>query len=161
MAEFDEVAYDAASHLFHEAKRIRHSLPSLIAQIGDTVDMLGAQRYDLPNVQDGGNHVEQAIVDGIGARESLEEQLAETRGHYRKVVSWCEAAILDMERNLEGDWLDSAVLRYFYMQDMDVPSVVKKLKKDDEAYYTESWIYQKKEIALVRVAGAVRRLHLF
>ena len=161
MAEFDEVAYEAASNLFHEAKRIRHSLPSLIAQVNDTADMLGAQRYDQPNVKDGGNHVEQAMVDGIGAREGLEAKLEESRGHYREVAANCEAAILDMEKALEGDWLDSAVLRYFYMQDMDVPNVVKKLKKDDEAYYTESWIYQKKEIALVRVSAAVRRLHLF
>ena len=160
MAEFDEVAYNAACNLFHEAKRIRHSLPSLIAQVSDAVDMLGAQRYDAPNVTDGGNHVEQAMVDNIGARESLEAKLEESRGHYRKVVEDCESAILDMERHVEGDWLDSSVLRYFYMQDMDVPQMTRKLK-DEGAHYTESWLYQKKEIALVRVSAAVRRLHLF
>ena len=160
MAEFDEVAYDAACHLFHEAKRVRGSLPSLIAQVADTVDMLGAQRYDAPNVTDGGNHVEQAMVDSIGARESLEAKLAESREHYRKVASDCESAILDMEQHVEGDWLDSSVLRYYYMQDMDVQQVAAKLKEDGTPY-TESWLYQKKEIALVRVSAAVRRLHLF
>ena len=160
MAEFDEVAYEAASNLFHEAKRVRHSLPSLIAQVKDTVDMLGAQRYDSTRVTDGGNHVEQAMLDSIGERESLEAKLEESRGHYRKVEADCEAAILDMERHIEGDWLDSAVLRYYYMQDLDVPQMARKLEREGTPY-TESWLYQKKEIALVRVAASVRRLHLF
>lgn len=160
MAEFDEVAFDAACQLFQEAKRIRNSLPSLIAQVNDTVDMLGAQRYDSPNVSDGCNRVEEAMVDNVSARESLEARLAESRRHYREVASMCEAAILDMERHVEGDWLDSAMLRYYYMQDMGVPKVKKALDKQD-AMYAESWLYQKKEIALVRVAAAVRRLHFF
>ena len=56
-----------------------------------------------------------------------------------------------------GDSLDSAILRYYYMQDMDVPEAVRELERQS-MNYTASWLYQKKEIALVRVAAAVRRL---
>ena len=132
MVEFDEVAYNAASNLFHEARRIRRSLPSLIAQVSDALDMLQAQSYDERTSGGGDNRVE------------------------RKTIK----AIADMESHLEGDALDSSMLRYYYMQDMSIPAVSRTIRKADNggSYYSEAWLYEKKDIALVRVAAAVRRL---
>lgn len=158
MSEFDQVAYEAACELFHSAKRIRNAIPSLVQQIADSVDMLGAQRYDSDRVSGGGgNRVEQAMVDSVAAHEALMARLEERRSQYVETIMKCEAAVSDMEDHGEGDALDSAILRYYYMQDMDVPEAVRELERQS-MNYTASWLYQKKEIALVRVAAAVRRL---
>lgn len=159
MSEFDQTAYEAACELFHSAKRIRKAIPSLVAQISDSANMLSAQKYDGANVSGGGeNAVEQALINAIAEHSELMDRLKDTQRGYSETLTRCEAAISDMEAHGEGDFLDSAMLRYYYMQDMDVPEVVKELEGQG-MYYTASWLYQKKEIALVRVAAAVRRLH--
>lgn len=159
MSDFDQVAYDAAYDLFHSAKRIRHSIPSLVQQIADSVSLLGAQRYDGPNVTGGGeNGTEQAMVNAVAAHSELMAMLEERRKQYVETITRCERAVDDMEEHGEGDALDSAILRYYYMQDMDVPEATRELAKQS-MNYTASWLYQKKEIALVRVSSAVRRLH--
>ncbi len=159
MAEFDEVAYDAASNLFNEAKRIRKSLPSLIAQVNDSLDLVKSANLAGDRVSGGGgNGAEERTIDAIEQHDELLSQLHEDEARYRGVQRRCEASIADMESHLEGDALDSCMLRYYYMQDMSVPSIAKKLKKDDGMPYSEQWLYEKKDIALVRVAAAVRRL---
>ena len=44
MVEFDAEAYNAASNLFRSAQMVRKSLPSIIAQIADSVDQEIANR---------------------------------------------------------------------------------------------------------------------
>ncbi len=121
--------------------------------------MLGAQRYDGATVSGGGeNTAEQKMVDVVASHAALMARLSGSREHYAEVCTRCESAIADMERHLEGDALDSSMLRRYYMQDMDVPSIRRKLDSEGMPY-AESWLYQKKEIALVRVSAAVRRLN--
>lgn len=160
MVEFDEVAYNAASNLFHEARRIRRSLPSLIAQVSDALDMLQAQSYDERTSGGGDNRVERKTIQAIADNDALLEKLHADQEHYREVALMCETAIADMESHLEGDALDSNMLRYYYMQDMSIPAVSRTIRKADNggSYYSEAWLYEKKDIALVRVAAAVRRL---
>ena len=158
MPEFDEVAYGAAHALFNEAKRIRKSLPSLIDQVNDALDLLGAAKMAGDKVSGGGgNGTEQRMLDAIARHDELLSKLHDDEAHYREVARRCEAAIADMEAHLEGDALDSALLRYYYMQDMTVPKLSEKVKHDGH-YYSEQWLYEKKDIALVRVSAAVRRL---
>ena len=157
MSEFDEVAYDAAHSLFNEAKRIRKSLPSLIDQVRDSIDLLTAADIAGDKVSGGGNGTEERMINAIERHGDLLAKLHDDEAHYREVARKCEEAIADMESHLEGDALDSALLRYYYMQDMTVPKLVKKIKHDGH-YYSEQWLYEKKDIALVRVSAAVRRL---
>lgn len=158
MAEFDEIAYGAAHDLFNEAKRIRGSLPSLIAQVDDALDLLGAARADAERVAGGGGNAQELrVIEAIERSDALLSKLREDRAHYREVAARCETAVADMERHLEGDALDSSMLRYYYMQDMSVPSIARRMREDG-APYSEQWLYEKKDIALVRVSAAVRRL---
>lgn len=159
MAEFDEIAYDAAHTLFCEAKRIRKSLPSLIDQVNDSLDLLTAAKIAGDRVSGGGgNGYERRVVDTIEKHDELLARLHDDEARYREVARKCEAAIADMESHIEGDFLDSSMLRYYYMQDMTVPAIQRKLNKRDGKPYSEQWLYEKKDIALVRVAAAVRRL---
>lgn len=157
MAEFDEIAYDAAHSLFNEAKRIRRSLPSLIDQVNDSYNLVKAAKLAGDRVQGGGNDMEEVTIDAIARHDELIAKLQFDSVHYRDVARMCETAIADMESHLEGDALDSALLRYYYMQDMSVPKLMKRVKHDG-FYYSEQWLYEKKDIALVRVSAAVRRL---
>lgn len=157
MAEFDEIAYDAAHTLFNEAKRIRRSLPSLIDQVNDSLDLLTAANVAGDKVTGGGNGTEERTIDAIEKHGDLLAKLHDDEAHYRDVARKCESAIADMESHLEGDALDSALLRYYYMQDMSVPKLMGKVKHEGR-YYSEQWLYEKKDIALVRVSAAVRRL---
>ena len=159
MAEFDEVAYGAAHALFNEAKRIRRSLPSLIDQLNDSLDLIKSANIADEKVSGGGgNKAEQEIIEAIERNDELLRKLDDDKAHYREVERRCETAISDMESHLEGDFLDSSMLRYYYMQDMTVPAIQRRLETHHGKPYSEQWLYEKKDIALVRVSSAVRRL---
>ena len=158
MLEFDEVAYNAAHALFSEAKRIRKSMPSLIDQVNDSLDLLTAAKLAGDGVSASGNGQEQRVIDAIDRHDELLSKLHDDEARYREVARMCESAIADMEAHIEGDSLDSNMLRYYYMQDMNVPSIQRKLKRCEGKPYSEQWLYEKKDIALVRVSSAVRRL---
>lgn len=158
MVEFDEIAYNAAHELFSEAKRVRRSLPSLIDQVNDALDLLTAAKLAGDRVSGSGNAQEQRTVDAIDKHDELLAKLHDDETRYREIARRCEAAIADMESHLEGDSLDSSMLRYYYMQDMTVPSIQGRLSKREGKPYSEQWLYEKKDIALVRVSSAVRRL---
>lgn len=158
MLEFDEIAYNAAHALFGEAKRVRRSLPSLIDQVNDVLDLLTAAKLAGERTSGGGNAQEQRTVDAIDRHDELLSKLHDDEARYRELARRCESAIADMESHLEGDPLDSSMLRYYYMQDMTVPEMQTRLAKHDGKPYSEQWLYEKKDIALVRVSSAVRRL---
>ena len=90
MTEFDAEAYNAASNLFRMAQMVRKSLPSIIAQIADSVDMLGAKPLDgMPRSRTGENGVENFMVNHV----ELLEKLSARRDEYRRVQTDCEAVV--------------------------------------------------------------------
>ena len=82
MAEFDEIAYDAAHTLFNEAKRIRRSLPSLIDQVNDSLDLLTAANVAGDKVTGGGNGTEERTIDAIEKHGDLLAKLHDDEAHY-------------------------------------------------------------------------------
>ena len=151
MVEFDAVAYSSAVALFEFARNARKSLPSVIAQIADSVDMLRSPSFDgMPKSQSDGDALERHAIEHI----DLMAQLEQSRREYEDVIARCEQAIMEMERSGECADNDGAVLRCYYLQGMSEKATAKKCG------YAVSSIYNKREIALVHIAPAVRRLGL-
>lgn len=148
MVEFDAEAYNAASNLFRAAQTVRRALPSIIAQIADSVDMLGAQPLDgMPRGKTNENGAERYMVAHVGLMESLYAK----RDEYRRIQADCEAVVEAMEDDCDDN---GAFLRYHFMQGRT---------QGDAAVlcgYVRDYGKEKSEIAVVHAAKYVRRLGL-
>jgi len=151
VVEFDAVAYSSAVALFEYARNARKSLPSIVSQIADSLDMLKSPNLDgMPRQQSDGDELERLAIEHM----ELMRQLEASKDEYKDVISKCEDAIMDMERHCECADKDGAVLRCYYLQGMSEKATAKKCG------YAVSSIYNKREIALVHIAPAIRRLGL-
>ena len=148
MTEFDAEAYNAASNLFRMAQMVRKSLPSIIAQIADSVDMLGAKPLDgMPRSRTGENGVENFMVNHV----ELLEKLSARRDEYRRVQTDCEAVVESMEDECDDN---AAFLRYHFMQGMTQGDAATRCG------YVRDYGKEKSEIAIVHAARHVRKLGL-
>ena len=148
MTEFDAEAYNAASNLFRMAQMVRKSLPSIIAQIADSVDMLGAKPLDgMPRKPTGANGVENFMVN----RVELLDNLAARRDEYRRVQTDCESVVESMEDECDDN---AAFLRYHFMQGMTQGDAAQRCG------YVRDYGKEKSEIAIVHAAKHVRKLGL-
>ena len=148
MVEFDAEAYNAATNLFKMALTVRKSLPSLIAQIRDSADMLGSPAPDgMPKAKGGDNRTEQRMVK----HADLMARMHAKQREYEAVVSDCEAVVEDMEARFDDN---AAFLRHRFMQGMS------QAKAADACGYVSDYGKEKEEIALVHAAKSVRALGL-
>ena len=148
MVEFDAEAYSAATNLFKAAQMVRKSLPSIVAQIADSVDMLGAQPLDgMPHGKTNENGVERYMVAHVGLMESLYAK----RDEYRRIQADCEAVVEAMEDDCDDN---GAFLRYHFMQGMTQGEAAQRCG------YVRDYGKEKSEIAIVHAAKHVRKLGL-
>lgn len=148
MVEFDAEAYNAASNLFRSAAMVRKSLPSIISQIADSVDMLGMRPPDgMPRQRSGANGVEDRMID----RVDLVEKLHAKRDEYRRIQSDCEAVVEAMEDDCDDN---GAFLRYHFMQGMTQGEAAQRCG------YVRDYGKEKSEIAIVHAAKYMRKLGL-
>lgn len=148
MSEFDAEAYNAASNLFRMAQMVRKSLPSIIAQIADSVDMLGAKPLDgMPRSRTGVNGVEDFMVNHV----ELLDKLSVRRDEYRRVQTDCESVVESMEDECDDN---AAFLRYHFMQGMTQGDAAQRCG------YVRDYGKEKSEIAIVHAAKHVRKLGL-
>ena len=148
MVEFDAEAYNAVSNLFRSAAMVRKSLPSIIAQIADSSDMLGARPLDgMPRQRTGANGVESFMVGHV----ELMEKLHSKRDEYRRIQTDCEAVVESMEDDCDDN---GAFLRYHFMQGMTQGDAAQRCG------YVRDYGKEKSEIALVHASKHMRRLGL-
>lgn len=148
MTEFDAEAYNAASNLFRMAQMVRKSLPSIIAQIADSVDMLGSKPLDgMPRSRTGVNGVEDFMVNHV----ELLDKLSARRDEYRRVQTDCESVVESMEDECDDN---AAFLRYHFMQGMTQGDAAQRCG------YVRDYGKEKSEIAIVHAAKHVRKLGL-
>lgn len=148
MVEFDAEAYSAATNLFKAAHMVRKSLPSIVAQIADSVDMLGMRPLDgMPRQKTNDNGVERHMVEHV----ELLERLYAKRDEYRRVANDCESVIEAMEDDCDDN---GAFLRYHFMQGMTQGEAAQRCG------YVRDYGKEKSEIALVHASKYVRRLGL-
>jgi len=148
MAEFDAEAYNAASNMFRLAQTVRRSLPSLIAQIADSVDMLGSKPPDgMPHGKTNENGIENQMI----AHVELMDRLTAKRDEYRRINADCEAVVEAMEDDCDDN---GAFLRYCFMQG--------KTQGDAAVLcgYVRDYGKEKSEIAIVHASRYVRILGL-
>ena len=143
MVEFDAEAYNAASNLFRSAQMVRKSLPSLIAQIADSCDMLGSKPLDGMPRGSGDNGVERFMVEHV----DLLDRLHAKRDEYRRIQTDCES----MEDECDDN---GAFLRYHFMQGMTQGEAAQRCG------YVRDYGKEKSEIAIVHAAKHVRKLGL-
>lgn len=148
MAEFDPEAYNAASNLFRAALMVRKALPSLIAQIADSMDMLGAKPADgMPRAKTNVNGVEQFMVNHV----QLMDDLVARRDEYRRVQADAEAVVEAMEDEFDDN---GAFLRYHFMQGMTQADAAQRCG------YVRDYGKEKSEIAIVHASRHMRSLGL-
>lgn len=139
-------------NLFEKARKIRLSLPSLINQIADTVDMLGTARIDgMPKGSSSGNPMEERYLKRIETVRKMEDK----RDGFRSVLDDCERIIENMELHNECYASDAAFLRCYYLSGMS------ERKTAQELYFSPHYAHEKKEVALVHASHAARRLGMF
>ena len=152
MRDFDPAAYQSGKNLFEKARKIRLSLPSLINQIADTVDMLGTARIDgMPKGSSSGNPMEERYLKRIETVRKMEDK----RDGFRSVLDDCERIIENMELHNECYASDAAFLRSYYLCGKS------EVKAAKEAFIAASYAHEKKEVALVHASHAARRLGIF
>ena len=152
MRDFDTAAYQSVKNLFETARKIRLSLPSLINQIADTVDMLGTARIDgMPKGSASGNPMEERYLKRIETVRRMEDK----RDDFRSVLDDCEQIIANMELHNDCYASDAAFLRLHYLCGMSERKTAK------ECGYSEKYGHEKKEVALVHASHAARRLGIF
>ena len=148
MVEFDAEAYNAASNLFRSAQMVRKSLPSIIAQISDSVDMLGSKPLDgMPRSSGNENGVERFMVEHV----DLLDRLHAKRDEYRRIQTDCERVVESMEDDCDDN---GAFLRYHFMQGMTQGEAAQRCG------YVRDYGKEKSEIAIVHAAKHVRKLGL-
>lgn len=148
MVEFDAEAYNATVNLFKMALTVRRSLPSLVAQIRDSADMLGSPAPDgMPKGKGGENKTEQRMV----RHADLMARMHAKQREYERIAADCEAVVEDMEGRFDDN---AAFLRYRFMQGKS------QAKAADACGYVSDYGKEKEEIALVHAAKSVRALGL-
>lgn len=148
MVEFDAEAYNAASNLFRSAAMVRRSLPSLVDQIADSVDMLGLKPPDgMPRQKTNDNAVERAMVEHV----MLVDKLRDRRDEYRRIQADCESVVEAMEDDCDDN---GAFLRYHFMQGMTQADAAQRCG------YVRDYGKEKSEIAIVHAAKYMRKLGL-
>lgn len=148
MVEFDAEAYNAASNLFRSAAMVRRSLPSLVDQIADSVDMLGLKPPDgMPRQKTNDNAVERAMVEHV----MLVNKLRDRRDEYRRIQADCESVVEAMEDDCDDN---GAFLRYHFMQGMTQADAAQRCG------YVRDYGKEKSEIAIVHAAKYMRKLGL-
>lgn len=149
MPDFDAHAYARTVDIFTKAQDARKSLPSLVEQIRDSVDMLSAVQIDgMPKGSSSENPQETRLISHIGLLELMENRQRE----YEQIVADAERVIENMEDFGDGSGYDAAFLRYVYLQGMTQQAACKKIG------YSESYYKEKNSIALVHASFAVTRL---
>ena len=148
MTEFDAEAYNAASNMFAKAAMVRNSLPSLIAQIEDSVSMLGSPVIDgMPKQRGGGNKTEDRMVRHADVMSRMKEKQRE----YEQTLEDCESVVEAMEMDFDDN---GAFLRYCFMQGKS------KSESARLCGYVREYGTEKSEIAIVHAAKYVRKLGL-
>lgn len=151
MPDFDAALYARTVDLFTSAKEARAALPSLIAQIRDSVDLMGAVKLDgMPRGTSSGNPQEEKIVAHIGLMDLMERRKA----RYEQLLCDCERVIQNMEDFGDGNGTDAAYLRYCYLQGMTQEKACQK------SGHARSYYREKNSIALIHASYAVKRLGL-
>lgn len=151
MPEFDADSYARTVDLFISAKEARESLPSLVSQIADSVDLLSSVKLDgMPHGNSAENPQEAKIIAHMG----LMELMGQRKERYEQLLFDCERVIQNMEDFGEGNGSDAAFLRYCYMQGMTQQDACER------AGHARSYYKEKNSIALVHASYALKRLGL-